>query len=58
MLSVAVYARAITLFWWGPDTSPERPVQYNKTLMAVAVLLLAITLLAAGVWPQLLGGVA
>ncbi len=58
MLSVAVYARAIALFWWGPDTSPERSDQYNKTWMAVAILLLAITLLAAGVWPQLLGGVA
>jgi len=59
MLSVAVYARAITLFWWGSDTvSAERPVQYNKILMAVAVLLLAITLLAVGVWPRLLGGVA
>jgi multicomponent Na+:H+ antiporter subunit D len=58
MLSVAVYARAITLFWWGPDSSPERPVPYNKILMAVAVLLLVITLLAAGLWPQLLGGVA
>ncbi len=58
MLSVAVYARAIALFWWGPDTSPERPVPYNKTLLAIAVLLLAITLLAAGLWPRLLGGVA
>ncbi|MDR3776130.1 MAG: proton-conducting transporter membrane subunit [Terracidiphilus sp.] len=59
MLSVAVYARAITLFWWGSDTaSAELPVQYNKILMAVAVLLLAITLLAVGVWPRLLGGVA
>jgi multicomponent Na+:H+ antiporter subunit A len=58
MLSVAVYARAIALFWWGPDTSPERPGQYNKTWMAVAVLLLAITLLAVGVWPRLLGGIA
>lgn len=58
MLSVAIYARAIALFWWGPDTSPKRPSQYNKIWMAVAVLLLAITLLAAGVWPQLLGGLA
>jgi multicomponent Na+:H+ antiporter subunit D len=58
MLSVAVYARAIALFWWGPDTSQERTVQYNKIWMAAAVLLLAITLLAAGVWPQLLGGAA
>lgn len=58
MLSVAVYARAITLFWWGPDTSPGRPVRYNRVFMALAVLLLAITLLAVGVWPRLLGGVA
>jgi NADH:ubiquinone oxidoreductase subunit 5 (subunit L)/multisubunit Na+/H+ antiporter MnhA subunit len=58
MLSVAVYARAIALFWWGPDTLPEQPSQYNKIWMAAAVLLLAITLLATGVWPQLLGGLA
>ena len=59
MLSVAVYARAIALFWFGPDPSQEtRPVRYNQTLMGVAVLLLVITLLVAGVWPQLLGGVA
>ena len=56
MLSVAVYARAIALYWWGPDTATERPVQYNRTWMAVAVLLLAITLLGAGIWPRLLGG--
>jgi len=53
---VAVYARAIALYWWGPDTATERPVQYNRTWMAVAVLLLAITLLGAGIWPRLLGG--
>jgi formate hydrogenlyase subunit 3/multisubunit Na+/H+ antiporter MnhD subunit len=59
MLSVAVYARAITLFWFGPDISREtRSVRYNRTLMCVAILLLVITLLVTGVWPHLLGGVA
>jgi multicomponent Na+:H+ antiporter subunit A len=59
MLSVAVYARAIALFWFGPDISQEtRSVRYNRTLMGVAILLLVITLLATGVWPQLVGGVA
>ena len=58
MLSVAVYARAIALFWFGPDVSQEtRSVRYNQTLMGVAVALLVVTLLVAGVWPQLLGGV-
>ncbi len=57
MLSVAVYTRAITLFWFGPDISEEtRSVRYNRTLMGVAILLLVISLLVTGVWPQLLGG--
>lgn len=58
MLSVAVYARAITLYWWGPDTTPERPVTYNKIWLAAAVVLLVVTLLVAGIWPRLLGGLA
>jgi multicomponent Na+:H+ antiporter subunit A len=60
MLSVAVYARAIALFWWGPDelNVKPRPYNYNKILMALAIILLVVTLLAAGLWPQLLGGVA
>jgi NADH:ubiquinone oxidoreductase subunit 5 (subunit L)/multisubunit Na+/H+ antiporter MnhA subunit len=59
MLSVAVYARAITLFWFGRDISQEtRSLRYNRTLMGVAILLLVTTLLVTGVWPQLVGGVA
>ena len=58
MLSVAVYARAITLYWFGPDTSPEKAIPYNRALMGAAVLLLIIVILAAGFWPRLLGGVA
>jgi multicomponent Na+:H+ antiporter subunit A len=60
MLSVAVYARAIALFWWGPDelNIKPRPYAYNKMLMALSIILLVVTLLATGLWPQLLGGVA
>ena len=71
MLSVAIYARAIALFWWGqevpsPDT-PDRnladaPVSSNswrgnnRPLLAAAVILLGLVLLVTGIWPQLLGG--
>lgn len=60
MLSVAVYARAIALFWWGPDDldAKPHPHNYNRTWMAVAIILLVATLLATGLWPQLLGGAA
>jgi multicomponent Na+:H+ antiporter subunit A len=58
MLAVAVYARAVALFWWGPDSGaappPARP--YSRPLHAAAVVLLAVALLAAGLWPRLLGG--
>jgi multicomponent Na+:H+ antiporter subunit A len=60
MLSVAVYARAVALFWWGPEagasTSPEHG--YRRPLLAAAVLLLSVALLATGLWPRLLGGAA
>jgi formate hydrogenlyase subunit 3/multisubunit Na+/H+ antiporter MnhD subunit len=62
MLSVAVYARAIALFWWGAvDASggafEDPPHAYSRPLLAAAVVLLALALLA-GFWPQLLGGAA
>jgi multicomponent Na+:H+ antiporter subunit A len=57
MLMVAIYARAITLFWWGPEISPH-PVasSYSRFMLAAAVVLLALVLLATGFWPRLLGG--
>jgi hypothetical protein len=58
MLSVAVYARAIALFWWGAGSVSEDPRSYNRPLLAAAVVLLALALLVAGFWPQLLGGAA
>jgi NADH:ubiquinone oxidoreductase subunit 5 (subunit L)/multisubunit Na+/H+ antiporter MnhA subunit len=57
MLSVATYARAIALFWWGEDAAPAAPRAYGRRTHAAAVLLLAAALLAGGVWPRLLGGV-
>jgi multicomponent Na+:H+ antiporter subunit A len=59
MLMVAIYARAITLFWWGPENSPHPAApSYNRLLLGAAVVLLALALLAYGFWPRLLGGVA
>jgi multicomponent Na+:H+ antiporter subunit D len=56
MLSVAVYARAIALFWYGPDEdSSEKPIAYNRPVFAAAIIILCLALLAAGLWPQLLG---
>jgi multicomponent Na+:H+ antiporter subunit A len=57
MLMVAIYARAITLFWWGPEISPHSAApSYNRLMLGAAVVLLALALLATGFWPRLLGG--
>jgi formate hydrogenlyase subunit 3/multisubunit Na+/H+ antiporter MnhD subunit len=58
MLSVAMYGRAIALFWWGkPDTPPPLVQAYSRPVLGIAMGLLAVAVLAAGIWPQLLGGV-
>jgi hypothetical protein len=58
MLSVAVYARAVALFWWGPERgAPPPPARrYHRPVLTAAVLLLSVALLATGLWPRLLGG--
>jgi multicomponent K+:H+ antiporter subunit A len=58
MLSVAVYARAIALFWWGPETENAKPElrRYNRLIFGVALTLLMAALLVAGVWPRFLAG--
>ena len=59
MLMVAIYARAITLFWWGPEISPHPAApSYSRFMLGAAVVLLALALLVTGFWPRLLGGVA
>jgi multicomponent Na+:H+ antiporter subunit D len=59
MLMVTIYARAITLFWWGPEISPHPATpSYSRFMLGAAVVLLALALLVTGFWPRLLGGVA
>jgi formate hydrogenlyase subunit 3/multisubunit Na+/H+ antiporter MnhD subunit len=56
MLMVAVYARAIGVFWWGGD-STEPPARISPVLSA-ALLLLMVVLLAAGILPPWSGRIA
>jgi len=58
MLSAAVYARAIALFWWGPEAQAGPPPThpYRRPLLGAAVLILAVALVALGLWPRLMGG--
>ena len=57
MLSLALYARAIALFWWGSGpTTGSNATSYNRPLLGVALTLLMLALLVAGLWPQLLQG--
>lgn len=61
MLSVAVYARAIALFWWGEEKPPEKDdasCRSNPRLVAVSVVVLALCLLLIGLMPRLVGGAA
>jgi formate hydrogenlyase subunit 3/multisubunit Na+/H+ antiporter MnhD subunit len=58
MLAVATYARAIALFWWGTGSPPPPERGYRRPVLGAAVVLLTLALLAAGLWPRLLGGVA
>jgi NADH:ubiquinone oxidoreductase subunit 2 (subunit N) len=59
MLMVAIYARAITLFWWGPEISPHPAApSYSRFMLGAAVVLLALALLVTGFWPRLVGGIA
>jgi multicomponent Na+:H+ antiporter subunit A len=56
MLNVAIYARAIALFWWGAELSPGSPRAYSRPMLAAALIILGLALLATGMWPQLLKG--
>jgi hypothetical protein len=59
MLAVATYARAIAIFWWGEARpAPATRGGASVPLLSAAVVLLAVALLAAGLWPALLGGEA
>ena len=58
MLMVAVYGRAIALFWWGPaETAPPVTRAYSRPVLGIAMVALAAAVLAAGLWPEILGGV-
>ncbi|HWQ09869.1 MAG TPA: hypothetical protein VN436_12190, partial [Holophaga sp.] len=48
MLMVAVFARAIGVFWWGGDST--EPAARTALPVSLAILLLAVVLVAAGVW--------
>ena len=59
MLMVAIYARAIASFWWGSGLSTALKAtspQYNRPVLGVALILLMLALMIAGLWPQLLEG--
>ena len=58
MLSVAIYARAIALYWWGAEipAPPER--RYSRIALGASILLLVVAALVAGLWPRVLGGLA
>jgi multicomponent Na+:H+ antiporter subunit A len=60
MLCVAIYGRAIALFWWGApkEESVTAGTTYNQMLLGAAVVLLTVVLLLGGIWPRVLGGAA
>jgi NADH:ubiquinone oxidoreductase subunit 2 (subunit N) len=59
MLSAAIYARVIASFWWGSGSttgSKATGPHYNRPVLGVALTLLMLALVIAGLWPQLLQG--
>lgn len=56
MLSVATYARAIALFWWGPAPALAEHRGCDRPMIDTAIAILALVLIMAGAWPALLGG--
>jgi hypothetical protein len=55
MLMVAIYARAITLFWWGPEAATHPALSYNRFMLGAAVVLLVFALRITGFWPHFSG---
>lgn len=58
MLSVAVYGRAIALYWFGSTTEAAPEQRYSRVALGAAIVLLVLAALIAGVWPKVLGGMA
>lgn len=58
MLSVAVYARAIALFWWGAEPVEVKAAipRYSRLTLGIALTVLMTALIIAGLWPHLLAG--
>jgi multicomponent Na+:H+ antiporter subunit D len=58
MLLVAIYARAIALFWWGEAPAARNAAipRYSRLVLGAALTLLMLILVIAGLWPQLLEG--
>lgn len=58
MLSVAIYARAVALYWWGAEmpAPPER--RYSRVALGASIVLLVLAAIVAGLWPGVLGGLA
>jgi len=52
MLSVAVYARAVTRFWWGGEVEPEG--RFGGRVQNAALLVLMVILLALGAGGRIL----
>jgi multicomponent Na+:H+ antiporter subunit D len=58
MLSVAIYARAIALYWWGGEIAAPPERRYSRIGLGASIVLLALAALIAGIWPSVLGGLA
>ncbi|MGO9445917.1 MAG: proton-conducting transporter membrane subunit, partial [Thiobacillaceae bacterium] len=58
MLNVAVYARAIALYWWGAVIPAPAERRYSRIALGASILLLVSAVLVAGLWPRVLGGLA
>ena len=58
MLTVAIYARAIALYWWGAEMPASPDPRYSRIALGASIALLVLAALVAGLWPRVLGGLA
>ena len=58
MLNVAMYGRAIAVFWWGSEIPAQCERRYSRVVLGASIVLLALAALIAGIWPRVLGRLA
>ena len=55
IFALIAYVLALTRSWWGPPQSADPPSSREPLLLSSTIVVLVAILLAAGIWPEILG---